>query len=511
MVSARWSDGYMTDIEYESFYFSELAPGLLDFVCLQMARRPPPAGSPYTYCELGCGMGMTTLILAASNPAGRYWGVDFNPAHIASARQLARESGIDNVTFVEANFGELPQHDLPPMDYITSHGVWSWVSDEVRGDILHFLRDRLVTGGAVYVSYNCAVGWEGVSSVGRLLKEYVRVSAGTMDQRIENAIFQLTELAEREGGYFASYPAAKRWLDRLGESSMRYLAHEYLNEHWRTYHHADVARELADGAKLTFVGSADALRNFDRYSLSENALKQAERFSDPVLTEMLKDVETGWGLRRDIYVRGAPHLQHDQALALLSQQRFVSLGERGRFVPKVVTPLGETTINEELLDPIADAVCEGPVSMGALMDAAGDKANTFFDVLLVCTILSQNGLIVPVAQHAPTGGEGDRNARALNTALSRRALLGEPIPFLAAPRAGGAIGANPVDLMCYGILAAGFDGDARELAAQLLTLLGEGGNPPQKDGKPVTVDDVVADTEALLQVRLPLWRRLGVL
>ena len=448
MVSARWSDGYMTDIEYESFYFPELAPGLLDFVCLQMARRPPPAAEPYTYCELGCGMGMTTLMLAAANPAGRYWGVDFNPSHVASARQLAREAGIGNVQFLEAGFDELPSHDLPPMDYVTSHGVWSWISDEARAHFLGFVKDHLVTGGALYVSYNCAVGWEGVSSVGRLLKEYVRVSAGTMEQRIEHAIFQLNELAKRDGGYFASYPAAKRWLERLSESSMKYLAHEYLNEHWRTYHHADVARELADGAKLSWVGSADVLRNFDRYSLSEGALKQAERFADPVLTEMLKDIETGWGLRRDIFVRGAPQMQHDQALALLSQQRFVSLGERERFTPKVVTPLGETTINEELLAPIADALCEGPVTLGSLMEIAGDRANTFFDVLLVCTILSQNGLVVPIAHHVSSESPSFEGARALNSAISRRAVMGEMIPFLAAPVAGGAIGANPGDRMC---------------------------------------------------------------
>ena len=55
------------------------------------------------------------------------------------------------------------------------------------------------------------------------------------------------------------------------------------------------------------------------------------------------------------------------------------------------------------------------------------------------------------------------------------------------------------------------DGDGRELANQLLALLGEGGSPPHKDGKPVTVDDILADTEALVANRLPIWRRLGVL
>jgi SAM-dependent methyltransferase len=508
MVSARWSDGYMTDIEYESFFFTEQAPALLDFVCLQMARRAPAIEAPYTYCELGCGMGLTTLILAATNPAGRFWGVDFNPAHVVNARRLAEEAGLDNVTFVEANFGELARHDLPPMDYVTSHGVWSWVSDEVRGHVLGFLRDRLVPGGAFYVSYNCAVGWEGIGVVGRLLKEYVLCSSGPLDQRIEHGIFQLNELAEREGGYFASFPTAKRWLERLSESSMRYLAHEYLNEHWRTYHHADVARQLGDGAKLSFVGSADVMRNFDRYSLSENGLKQAQRHADPVLTEELKDLETGWGLRRDVYLRGAPVLSHDRALDMLSTQQFVSLVERTRFEPKIVTPLGETTVNAELLTPIADAFCQGPCSLADLLAGLDVPDTTFFDVLLICTILTQNGMIVPVSRHPV--GDGER-ARTLNRLISRHAALGESLPFLAAPVSGGAIGAGPLDVLCYELLADGFEGDASQLGERMLAMMGEGGSPPTKDGKPVTVADVSGDMETLLDVKLPVWRRLGVI
>ncbi len=508
MVSARWSGGYMTDVEYESFFFPEQAPGLLDFVSLQMARRAPAPGDGFTYCELGCGMGLTTLILASTHPDCRFWGVDFNPAHVVNARRLALEAGIDNVTFLEADFGELARHDLPPLDYVTCHGVWSWVSDDVRSRILGFLRDRLVPGGALYVSYNCAVGWEGIGAVGRMLKEYVRCSSGPLDQRIEHAIFQLNELAEREGGYFASFPTAKRWLERLTESSTRYLAHEYLNEHWRTYHHADVARQLADGAKLSFVGSADVLRNFDRYSLSENGLKQAQRHADPVLTEELKDLETGWGLRRDVYLRGAPTLSHDRALGTLSELCFVSLADRGRFEAKIVTPLGETTVNEALLEPIADRLCEGPTALGALLEGLDVPDTSFFDVLLVCTILTQNGMIAPISRHR--SGDGGR-ARVLNRVLSRHAVMGESLPFLAAPTAGGAVGAAPLDLLCYGLLADGFDGDASQLGERMLAMMGEGGEPPTKDGKPVTVADVAGDMETLLDVKLPVWRRLGVI
>ena len=48
------------------------------------------------YVELGCGVGLGALIIAASNPSWRVTALDFNPAHIAAARAMALEAGITN-------------------------------------------------------------------------------------------------------------------------------------------------------------------------------------------------------------------------------------------------------------------------------------------------------------------------------------------------------------------------------------------------------------------------------
>jgi len=510
MAETRWSDGYMTEVDYETYFFAEQAPATLDFVCMQMARRPPVHREPFNYCELGCGMGLTTLVLGATHTHGRFWGVDFNPSHVVSASRLAAEAGVHNVTYLDAAFDELERHDLPQFDYITLHGVWSWVSDDVRAAILAFIRSYLRPGGAVYVSYNCAVGWEGVSTVGRMLREYVRVAPGPLESRIEYAIGQMGELAGMDHGYFGTFQPAKQWFERLKTSSRKYLAHEYLNEHWRTYHFPEVSRQMAEGAKLSFVGSADVLRNFDHYSLSENGKQQSERFGDRELTEMLKDVETGWGLRRDVFLRGAPGLSHNTALSLLTDQQFISLQPREKFEPKIVTPLGETTVKPEILGPIADALCERPHGLGELMEAVRDQDASFFDTLLVCTILLQNSMIAPLPKR-PEGADSGEQSRRLNRTIARRAVLGEQIPFLAAPLIGSAVAAQYLDLCCYELLADGFEGDGRGLAAAVLEMLGKAAEPPQKDGKPLTVDDLEKDATELLEERVPMWRTLGAI
>ncbi|WMW59143.1 class I SAM-dependent methyltransferase (plasmid) [Agrobacterium pusense] len=66
------------------------------------------------YCELGCGQGFSANLLSAANPQIRFHAMDFNPAHIVSARSLAREANLANVKFYEESFASFQtQAGLP--------------------------------------------------------------------------------------------------------------------------------------------------------------------------------------------------------------------------------------------------------------------------------------------------------------------------------------------------------------------------------------------------------------
>src|ERR1700761_5113454 len=79
---ADWSDGYITNIEYTSGFYAGLSPILQNFSLLYRGLAPPDISEGFTYCEVGCGHGFTTSLLAAVNPQGAFWGIDFNPSHI---------------------------------------------------------------------------------------------------------------------------------------------------------------------------------------------------------------------------------------------------------------------------------------------------------------------------------------------------------------------------------------------------------------------------------------------
>ena len=116
-----------------------------------------------SYLELGCGHGFGAMLLAASNPAWRVTAVDYNPAHIAAAREWAAEAGLTNIAFIEADLATLggcaAARPIPEADFVSLHGVWSWVPPAVQAGIVRLLRDKVRPGGAVHVSYNAMPAW----------------------------------------------------------------------------------------------------------------------------------------------------------------------------------------------------------------------------------------------------------------------------------------------------------------------------------------------------------------
>jgi len=77
----------------------------------QAAFVRPYLSSGLELLDVGCGPGTITVGLAAIVRPGRVVGLDHDPAHIDSARALAREQGADNATFEVGDAAALPFGD----------------------------------------------------------------------------------------------------------------------------------------------------------------------------------------------------------------------------------------------------------------------------------------------------------------------------------------------------------------------------------------------------------------
>ena len=151
-MSASWSRGYVTDVEYTNGYFISQSPHVLALSCLinGYVVDAPWDNRHMHYLELGCGRGVNACVIAAANPGWRVTGIDFMPAAIADARRLAAEAGLDNASFIEADLSDFAETAqgmaLAEADIITAHGVWSWVGDAVRAGIVRLAAARLRAG-----------------------------------------------------------------------------------------------------------------------------------------------------------------------------------------------------------------------------------------------------------------------------------------------------------------------------------------------------------------------------
>src|SRR5947209_12182818 len=362
---AEWGGGYVTDVAYLPGYYHHQSPLHLPLACLLggvtgLAIAP---GSPVSYLELGCGCGFATLALAASNPSWQITGIDFSPAHIAAARELADEAGIVNARFIEGDLADLADDvqagALPEADVITLHGLWSWVSDPVRAGIVRLLDRKLRPGGVAYVSYNALPGWQQAIGMQRLVREAGQRGATRSDRQVEAGIEIVRALVEADAQQLSAFPLGRTLLDVVDRGQLSYLAHEYMNAAWRPCFHADVVRDMA-AAKLDWVGSAELLENFSPLMLGDQARAVMARFEDPIMRELIKDLCASRCLRRDVFVRGARRLSAAERDEALGDVMLALLRSEAQFNWEMDVPAGRAAIERGFFGPVVAALAEGP-------------------------------------------------------------------------------------------------------------------------------------------------------
>lgn len=297
-----WADGYITELPYTRNFFPDLSPVHLNLVCSLAGVAPPRLNQGFDYCELGCGQGLSTTLLAAVFPQGRFWGVDFNPAHISLAQKFAREAGLENLTFLDASFEEvLDREDLPGFDYITLHGIYSWVSHDQQQNIINLIHGCLKPGGVVYNSYNAKPGKTDLEPVRRVFKELIPRAENPALQ-VKQGFGLLEKLIENPRGIFLKGGLDKR-IQGLKQHPHQYVVHEFLNEHWKSFYCTDVFKDMAK-AKLTYVGSASLGLNFDALSVPKPFLEEYKAMATLEQRQLFRDLLLNTAFRKDVYVRG---------------------------------------------------------------------------------------------------------------------------------------------------------------------------------------------------------------
>ncbi len=398
----EWNQGYVTDVNYVKNVFSELSPASINY-CLTLSNQPAAdLTKPFTYAELGAGFGLSVASWAAQYPQGRFFSVDFNPSQTAWAQKLADAAGLDNLTVYERSFGQMLSEDLPPLDYIVLHGIYSWVTPEVRADIRNFIAKFLKPGGVVYLGYNAQPGWSAVGPLRNLILEQAAASGERNPiQALGRGLALLKDLEAAGALYFKASGQAKQWLENWGRANPQYVVGELLNREHRAFYFSEILADLAE-AKTTFVGSLEVANYLEPIITPKDFLTRLEQAGPNLaLRETMKDLLYNTTFRRDLFMKGTQPADRQRSEGLLRQTRLVLCGAQEKLPEKVVLKGADITLKPEIYEAVLNILAEGPVSIGDLES----RANlTLPQAAQAATVLLALNLVQPVAP-APVSSE----------------------------------------------------------------------------------------------------------
>jgi SAM-dependent methyltransferase len=398
-----WNQGYVADVPYTSGYYREMAPAHQALAAILGNVTPPDPSGPYRFLELGCGTAAGLCTLAAANPQASFVGVDFMPAHVAAARRLIAAAGLTNVEVIEASFEDLADGrgpDLGRFEFAALHGVYTWISEPLKQAVVALLDRCLAPGGLVYVGYNNMAGWAESVPVQKLLIEQARRGSGDSTARVRAAVATVRGMME------AAAPTLKHDLfsrqlsgkigaiETLPPSLFVYLAHEYLNEHWRPLFVTDVVRDLS-AAKLEFVGRSNFLELLPELMLSPPQEAQLRGVADPMMRELQTDLFCPTAFRRDIFVRGGSRFGPARREELLRSVRIALVVTPEDAPMTVPTATGKLELDEEIYAPIVRRLVDGPATVDELIRLVSAQGGSMSAMELICIMIGA-GAAAPV-------------------------------------------------------------------------------------------------------------------
>ena len=239
--------------------------------------------------ELGCARGANLLPMAAAFPNSAFLGIDLSDRQIKEGRQDIAELNLKNVELktlsimdVDASFGTF--------DFIIAHGIYSWVSEDVRNQILAICKNNLSTFGIAYVSYNTLPGWNMVKTI-RDMMLYHSGSFNDPAARILEARRMLNFTLENcSGGETPYKQMLENEVDVISKAADNYLFHDHL-EHQNDpcYFHEFIGK--ANGVGLQYVGDAQLATMYVGI-YSETAREKLGQINDLVRQEQYLDFLT---------------------------------------------------------------------------------------------------------------------------------------------------------------------------------------------------------------------------
>ena len=227
-----------------------------------------PETSSASLLEIGCGDGINALAFAASAPQGKAVGFDLSQAAIEKGRALLARTGLSNAELHVGDILSYPREG-EQFDFITCHGVFSWVPPAVRTAILELIAARLKPGGIAYMSYDCLPAAAAKATINRFLRGQLR-PGGSLQQAVDDAVRAIAVLSKNQRRESALREPLRLLSEGLESFHPGYFYHDWLAEYYDPVDLPALLPVLAERG-LALAGSAN------NYDLDVSDLDDAAR------------------------------------------------------------------------------------------------------------------------------------------------------------------------------------------------------------------------------------------
>lgn len=170
IMTANTNDVQQTiysELGYKSMPFPYTTPATLEaYAALVGISAPNPKTA--RVLELGATYGGNIISQALFNPDATFVGVELSKEQVEKGNEVIAKAGLTNVSLVQSDIASIGS-EIGTFDYIIAHGVYSWVDDDVKDELLRLIDEHLAEDGIAYVSYNTYPGWHTMEEVRQLM------------------------------------------------------------------------------------------------------------------------------------------------------------------------------------------------------------------------------------------------------------------------------------------------------------------------------------------------------
>ncbi len=343
-------------LEYPSKFFLQTHPDRLASLATLLGMTPHPVEN-CRVLELGCGNGSNLISHAFGLPDAAFIGIDLGEKHIVEAKRSAAELGLSNIEFHNLDLMDLSAADFGKFDYITAHGLFSWVPEAVRVRTLTLFREMLKENGIGYISYSAFPGAHHRQMVQEIMRFHTR-DVSEPAEKVEKAISFLGFLTENTSERDVFQRILHHDLQRHNNHDPADIFHDDLSDMNRAYYFHEFATLLSD-AGLQYLAEAE-LHAMGTHGLSADAKAFIESVTDIVEKEQYLDFLRGRIFRQTLFCHKEIDLRRDPLPDVIDKFLFASSVEPQSTNPELASKkvekfIGFKGIGIEIDQPLAKA------------------------------------------------------------------------------------------------------------------------------------------------------------